>query len=481
MSDSLATRSGAVAALPTETPAPRLLPGVLLTELDSGASEQMYLLRLPNGRNFQIAGPLYHLATLLDGQRTPATIAAELGARLGRTVTAEDVVTIIERKLVPLGILATDDEPAPLPPPPAPTMDSPLGVLARLPVVPPRLLEPVAEALKCLYVPAVALPLLAAIAVAHLYSYQQLAPLLATLSPTNFPLLAVLVAMICVQLVLPWHELGHAAAARYFGARHGPMSIGFLGPMFVAMVEVTDVWHLSRRQRLVVDLGGVYFQSMSVIVLAVVAALTGSTLPLWVVLAMDIGMLMNLNPLFKLDGYWAVSDATGITNLHQRVGQQLGTLTAGALLKLGRLLHIARLAEHPMLQMIAAQENQLRAYGASARVALVLFTTLFVLSLLYFLLVLFVLLPALLLSYPLLVAAAWESLRGLLAGEGDRTVQLLTLAQCAFATLLVVGLVSMAVHLVRAWRGRNTGAAGMGGWTGGMGGLHGPGWRGPGW
>ncbi|HLI28793.1 MAG TPA: hypothetical protein VKZ60_17140 [Chloroflexota bacterium] len=475
MTDPLAAPAGAAVAL--DAPAPRLLPGVRLTELDSGASQQMYLLRLPNGRHFQLAGPLYHLVSLLDGQRTPAAIAVELGARLGRPITAEEVATIIDRKLAPLGILATADAPER---PPAPTVDSALGVVARLPVVPARVLEPVAEALKWLYAPPVALGLVLAIVLAHVYSYQQLAPLLATLSPINFPLVAVLAAMVCVQLVLPWHELGHAAAARYFGARHGPMSIGLLGPMLAAMVEVTDVWHLTRRQRLVVDLGGVYFQSMSVLVLAAMAAATGSALPLWVVLAMDVSMLMNLNPLFKLDGYWAVSDATGITNLHQRVGQQLSTLTASALLRLGRLLRIAALAEHPVLHFLAAQENQLRAYGASARVALALFATLFVLSLLYFLLLTFVLLPALVLSYPLLAVAAWNSARALLEGIGEPTTHILLLVQFGFATLLLIGLAGMAVRLVRAWRVRGTSRSGFGAWPGDLGGFHGAGWRGTG-
>lgn len=476
MTDPLAPPAGASAAL--DAPAPRLLPGVRLSELDSGASEQLYLLRLPNGRHFQLAGPLYHLVSLLDGRRTPAAIAAELGARLGRPITAEEVAAIIDRKLAPLGILATADAPEP---PPAPTVDRALGVVARLPVVPARVLAPVAEALKWLYAPPVAVVLLLAIVLAHVYSYQQLAPLLATLSPTNFPLVALLAAMVCVQLILPWHELGHAAAARYFGARHGPMSVGLLGPMFVAMVEVSDVWHLTRRQRLVVDLGGVYFQSMSVIVLAAAAAATGSVLPLWVVLAMDVGMLMNLNPLFKLDGYWAVSDATGITNLHQRVGQQLGTLTASALLALGRGLRLRALAEHPVLHFLAAQENQLRAYGASARVALALFAALFVLSLLYFLLLTFVLLPALVLAYPLLALAAWDSARALLEGIGEPAAHLLVLAQFAFATLLLVGLTGMAVQLVRAWRGRGAQPPSFGAWPGGMGGFHGAGGRGPGW
>jgi len=67
---------------------PRLLPGVELGELDSGSTEQAYLLTLPDGRNFQLARPLYHLASLLDGERTTAEVAAELSATLaGRSAS----------------------------------------------------------------------------------------------------------------------------------------------------------------------------------------------------------------------------------------------------------------------------------------------------------------------------------------------------------------------------------------------------------
>lgn len=482
MWDSLATQSwGPDAPAGPNGAAPRLLPGATLSELDSGAREQTYLLSLPDGRNFQLAGALYHLAVLLDGERTHAEIAAALATRIGRPVAADDVAGIIDRKLAPLGVLAPPGMPTSAEPPAAgrPRADAALGIFARLTVVPPRILEPVAEAVKHFYAPAVAVPIVVAIFVAHLYAYQQLAPLLASLSPATFPLVPFLIAALCVQLVLPWHELGHAAAARYFGAKHGPLGVGLMGPMLVAFVEVTDIWPLSRRQRLVVDLGGVYFQAMSVIVLALVAWLTGSSTPLWIVLAMDLGMLMNLNPLFKLDGYWSVSDATGITNLHQRVGAQLGSASARALLRLGGLLRIAPLTENAHLRALAAQESQLRAYGASARVALVLFSVLFVLSAVYFLLLTVVLLPMLALSYPLQAVQAWQSVWALVSGGDDQTtLHVMMILQFVFTTVLLVGVVGMVVQLVRAWRNRggSPGLAGGLGWHSGMGGMNGMGW-----
>ncbi|HZU06823.1 MAG TPA: hypothetical protein VFB73_12700 [Chloroflexota bacterium] len=449
---------------------PRLLPGVVLGELDTSSSRQAYLLTLPDGRHFQLAAPLYHLATLLDGTRTAAEVAAELSTRIGREVTVAEVETVIARKLAPLGILVTDDM---LPPgpgfdgwasgrfaPPAP--DAALGVLARLPVVPDRYLQPLAEALKHLYRPALALPLLFVIALAHVYAYQQLAPRLAPFDPFSVPIMAFVLVPLLVQLTTPWHELGHAAAARYFGARHGPLGVGLMGLALVAFVEVTDIWRLPRRQRLVVDLGGVYFQAMSVVPLALWAGLTGDQTPLWTVLALDFAMLMNLNPLFKLDGYWAVSDATGIPNLHQRVGQQLGHVAATALLAVARGLRLRPLREHPGLQAAAAASEALATFGGGARLALALYSVLFLLSALYFVLMLVFILPMLIAAYPLLALNAWLAVNALVGGTPDPSWHVLALLQFAFVTLLFVALVGSVLPLLLALLGRTRRVPGWG-------------------
>src|SRR5581483_7024500 len=206
--------------------------------------------------------------------------------------------------------------------------------------------------------------------------------------PLSVPLAIWLLVLLAVQVVIPWHELGHAAAARYFGARHGPMGLGLMGFGIVAYVDVGDVWRLPRRQRLVVDLGGVYFQSMTIVLFTLWAWAAAEPMLLFIVLTMDFAMLMNLNPLFKLDGYWAVSDATGIPNLHQRVGQQLGSFVASRLLAVARVLRIRRLSDEPRLIAAANTSGTLDAFGSGARLALALYSVLFVLSAAYMLLLL---------------------------------------------------------------------------------------------
>jgi putative peptide zinc metalloprotease protein len=111
------------------------------------------------------------------------------------------------------------------------------------------------------------------------------------------------------------HELGHAAACARFGAR--PSRIGFalylVYPVFYS--DVSAAWELTRRQRVVVDLGGIYFQATiaALYALGYVISRWGPFLPAAAFVAAS--CLFSLNPFFKFDGYWVVTDALGLVNL----------------------------------------------------------------------------------------------------------------------------------------------------------------------
>jgi hypothetical protein len=442
---------------------PPLVPGVSLHELDSSAVDQAYLLKLPGGRTFQLAGPLYHLIALLDGQRTYVEVAAALGERIGRTVTADEVHSIVARKLAPLGILAPDLEPLAgpsfgpplLPAEPAP--DAALGILGRLSLVPASRLERVTDVAKHLYHPVVAVPILALVALAHVYAYQQLGPSLAHLTPFSLPVAAFLLGLLLIQLVIPWHELGHGAAVRYFGARHGSMGVGLMGISVVAFVDVSDIWRLPRWKRLVVDLGGLYFQSMAIALLALWAWATGDPTALWVVLLMDFAMLFNLNPLFKLDGYWAASDATGIPNLHQRVGDQLGQVAARILRSVARVVRFRPVLASPRLERMAAHSEALGRFGGRARLGLALYCGFFVLSALQFIFMTVTFLPVMVLSYPFMLLFTVNAVIGLLTQSIDPGFGAMILIQFFFTTLLLLGLGSMLWTLLQNLRRRRRG------------------------
>ncbi len=115
-----------------------------------------------------------------------------------------------------------------------------------------------------------------------------------------------------------FHELGHAAACKYFGIRHGGIGFGLYLNFPVLYTDVTEVWKLNRIQRCVVNLAGVYFQSYWLIFMLVFFFVTRNDILRYLILIMNLGFVMTLNPFFKFDGYWIVSDLLGVPNLRQR-------------------------------------------------------------------------------------------------------------------------------------------------------------------
>jgi putative peptide zinc metalloprotease protein len=114
------------------------------------------------------------------------------------------------------------------------------------------------------------------------------------------------------------HELGHASACSRYGGE--PSDIGFtfylIWPAFYS--DVSAAWRLKRWQRVIVDIGGLFFQSVVAAIYIFIYTFT-HWIALKLALLMIVGScLFTLNPVFKFDGYWFLADALGVTNLAQQ-------------------------------------------------------------------------------------------------------------------------------------------------------------------
>lgn len=119
-------------------------------------------------------------------------------------------------------------------------------------------------------------------------------------------------------LSLLFHEFGHASACVRYGSMAGEIGLSFylIYPAFYS--NVSAAWTLRRWQRVVVDLGGVYFQLVFCAACVSANALLHSpSLKLGIVFIVG-SCLLSLNPILKFDGYWILSDALGVTNLGQQ-------------------------------------------------------------------------------------------------------------------------------------------------------------------
>lgn len=135
----------------------------------------------------------------------------------------------------------------------------------------------------------------------------------------NSPFVAIMYILVSLFVLLV-HELGHASAAHRY--KVCPKSIGFGWYIFfpVLYTDVTSAWLANRTQRVIIDIGGFYFQTILMLIaipIAIALSLPNVFIAIFVWDNLFI-ILYNLNPLFRFDGYWILSDLCGITNLRAK-------------------------------------------------------------------------------------------------------------------------------------------------------------------
>jgi putative peptide zinc metalloprotease protein len=135
---------------------------------------------------------------------------------------------------------------------------------------------------------------------------------------TSIPASTYLIGYLLVFLSVLFHEFGHLSACQYFGCPHGEIRLGLYLVFPVFYANVTPTWRLERKPRVVVDLGGMYFQLILTIPAFLLFHLTQGQVWLLLCLELDAMILFCLNPFLRFDGYWLCSDFLGVPNLRSR-------------------------------------------------------------------------------------------------------------------------------------------------------------------
>jgi putative peptide zinc metalloprotease protein len=90
--------------------------------------------------------------------------------------------------------------------------------------------------------------------------------------------------------------------------------------------DVTDSYRLGRWARVRTDLGGFYFSLIFAAGLIALSLVSGQEYLLVVVLLINLDVVRQMIPFFRLDGYWALADLTGIPDLYTMMGPFLQSL-----------------------------------------------------------------------------------------------------------------------------------------------------------
>ena len=128
-------------------------------------------------------------------------------------------------------------------------------------------------------------------------------------------LLAIMILVITMLLSSLFHEIGHASACCYFGEKAKSIGLGLYLNFPVFYTDVSDIWKLSRGKRMVVNFAGTYFQLIFLIPCIAIYLLTGNQIVKYLIYTINLNFIFILNPFFRFDGYWIMSDLIGIPNL----------------------------------------------------------------------------------------------------------------------------------------------------------------------
>ncbi len=308
-----------------EPSGPRLLGDseLLGQAVGSGLKQAPYLIRRCDGQIVQLSEMLYAFARRMDG-RDLAAIAREVGDALNLHVTAEQVAYVAEQKLAPLGLVRyRDGHTASLR-----SRNALLALRYRVGLLPGAVVDRLAGPLQILFFGPLVAGVLAALVFLDVWlGRSHLTVGLGAVAKDPGLLLAVFGVTI---LSLAFHELGHAAACRYGGARPGRIGAGLylIWPVFFS--DVTDSYRLPRGGRLRTDLGGVYFNAL--VAVGAGATYLASRDPLLLVVAVTQQLLIidQFMPWVRLDGYHVVSDLIGVPDLFARIRPILTSLRPGA-------------------------------------------------------------------------------------------------------------------------------------------------------
>ncbi len=119
-------------------------------------------------------------------------------------------------------------------------------------------------------------------------------------------------------LSLGLHELGHAMAVRHFGFRVDRAGLMMMYGTPGAFVDTSDMWLGTKRQRLCVTATGPVVNLVLGSGVVFIARSHPSTTIAAIATSQFLLVLANAMPLLKLDGYYLLMDATGVSNLRER-------------------------------------------------------------------------------------------------------------------------------------------------------------------
>jgi len=276
----------------------------------SGRTDQTYLARRDDGQWVELSPLLWLTLSNLDGTRSLTQVADRVSAAWDRPVTDEDVGYLIAKKLVPAGLVGTSSERS--------RPDLVLSLRAKRVLIPARAVSALSRPLRFLFWGPLVVVMAGSFLAVETLAFTSGRLGAGVHETLGRPAILLLVGTLLACSILV-HELGHASGCRYGGATPGAMGVGIYVTTPAFFTDLSDAYRLGRSGRVRGDFGGVYFNAVYAVALFPFYLATGCAFLLVVIAAMVLEVIEQMIPFLRSDGYWAISDLTGVPDLFARL------------------------------------------------------------------------------------------------------------------------------------------------------------------
>lgn len=280
---------------------------IQILPFDTSCRKDKYLLYHRN-QYYEVNAMLAEFVGALQRHNSIAGVSSYFSEKYGKSYSDDDITAIINKFIGPI-IKAGDD---------AETKKASKSktFIFKIGLVPPEAVKSIASKFSFLFRPRFASLLLFLILISEILFFTSDLGIIHSLSGTSAYVIGGVIGLFVLCSL--FHETGHAAACRYFGIENGGIGFGLYISFPVFYTDVTNVWQLSRKQRIIVNIGGVYFQLIFLLPIFLIYFLTGNNIAKLFIYTINLNFLFTLNPFFKFDGYWIMSDLVGVPNLRNR-------------------------------------------------------------------------------------------------------------------------------------------------------------------
>jgi putative peptide zinc metalloprotease protein len=286
--------------------------------LDAASDQAMVLCEVPaqQGSTIRFAMPadLVELLKMFDGRREVAEVFAAYDKLNPGKYSLPKLESLVESFLLPKSLLVDRNTPALLP---EISSKRTSYLFGKVRLIPQHIVYPIAKLFGWAFDKRVLISWLTIFVLAHLIFYLWLLPNHRA-DFSHFGGATFSVVMLLSLLGAFIHETGHASALVAYGCKQTEIGFGIYFYYPVLYTDVSEAWKLSRHQRAMIDMGGVYFQSVFQLLLLGLFFINGSSVPIYFFLFTDLIMFRTMNPFLRMDGYWLVADLFGIFNLRQQ-------------------------------------------------------------------------------------------------------------------------------------------------------------------